>query len=304
MAPSTNSPIINTTLSKAAEMYENPNQPNLENASKDFLQSNGVIAKFGFVLLVLIVFLILLKIGTMIIGSLLLPKSDVHLLDGMISGTDPLTISQNPNDNGSKPIKRSDDRKEGLEFTWSIWVYIKQAALDSSQYRHIFHKGNNDIKRENCGNTCGVNFPNNGPGLYLNPGKNSMTVFMNTFDNSTSDEIVVDDLPLDKWLNVVIRGQQKTLDVYVNGAIVKSHEMSSVPKQNYGDVYMSSNGGFDGYSSNLWYYSRALSSTEIVGIVAKGPNLELKSGAKNSLYNSRPPYFSLRWYFQDKEYVE
>ena len=50
-----------------------------------------------------------------------------------------------------------------------------------------------------------------------------------------------------------------TLDVYINGSIIKSHHLHGVPKQNYGDVYIAPNGGFAGYISNLWYYNYALS---------------------------------------------
>ena len=86
-----------------------------------------------------------------------------------------------------------------------------------------------------------MNFPNNAPGLYLGPDGNQLTVMMNTF-NQINEKFVIDDLPLNKWVNVIIRVENTTIDVYINGTIVKRHILSSVPKQNYGDVYVSMNG--------------------------------------------------------------
>ena len=47
-----------------------------------------------------------------------------------------------------------------------------------------------------------------------------------------------------------------------------------VPKQNYGDVFVGLNGGFDGNVSNLWYYDYALGTAEIQRIVNSGPILQ------------------------------
>ncbi|MEI6614520.1 MAG: LamG-like jellyroll fold domain-containing protein, partial [Chrysiogenales bacterium] len=95
----------------------------------------------------------------------------------------------------------------------------------------------------------GLNFPNNAPGLYIAPNTNNLVIFMNTF-NVINEEIEVNDIPLNKWVNVMIRCENTTLDVYINGTIVKSHHLHGVPKQNYGDVYIAPNGGFSGYISN------------------------------------------------------
>ena len=75
---------------------------------------------------------------------------------------------------------------------------------------------------------------------------------MNTFD-VINKEIEVPNIPINKWVNVIIRCHTTTLDVYINGTLARSIELSGVPKQNYGDVYVAMNGGFDGYISNLWY---------------------------------------------------
>ena len=131
---------------------------------------------------------------------------------------------------------------------------------------HIFHKGNDAINYGPDGNV-GVNFPNNAPGLYIAPNKNALVVMMNSF-NKINEEIIIPDIPLNKWVNVIIRCQNTTLDVYINGTIARSINLIGVPKQNYGDVYVAMNGGFNGNISNLWYYNYALGTSKIQDIAS------------------------------------
>ena len=59
---------------------------------------------------------------------------------------------------------------------------------------------------------------------------------MNTF-NKITEKVTVRDIPLNKWLNVILR-VENTLDIYINGTIVKRHELSGVPKQNHGKMFL------------------------------------------------------------------
>jgi hypothetical protein len=97
-------------------------------------------------------------------------------------------------------------------------------------------------------------------------------------------------------MNVIIRCQGTILDVFINGTIARSIELTSVPKQNYGDVYVSANGGYSGYTSNLWYYNYALGTAAIQNLVNKGPNLNMANG-QNAVDVKDPNYLSLNWFF-------
>jgi hypothetical protein len=68
-----------------------------------------------------------------------------------------------------------------------------------------------------------------------------------------------------------------------------------VPKQNYGDVYVAMNGGFDGYISNLWYYNYALGTAAIQRIAENGPSTKMIGS--NGLSDKMNDYLSLRWFF-------
>jgi len=261
--------------------------------TKDFLDSNSLIAKLSFLLLVIIIFIILLRLGVSFISWLFTPSSSPTLINGMIDGKELNIISQDPSSSSlSTQINRSSNKKGGIEFTWSTWLFIDDITYRQGQYRHIFHKGNDNINITNS--PTGMNFPNNAPGLYLAPNSNSIIVVMNTF-NDIVEEVRIDNIPIKKWVNIIIRCNGNILDIFVNGTLTRRHILTGVAKQNYGDVYVSMNGGFSGYTSSLRYFNKSIGVREIEKIISDGPNTKLLSSS--DIKKSNPPYLSLRWYF-------
>ena len=261
--------------------------------SKDFLETNSIVAKFSFIILVLIVFVILLRLGTYLLTYLFTPSENPILINGMVDAKHMMKIPQDPSVKDAKPIMRSKNNKRGLVFTWSVWILINDLQYRENEYKHVFHKGNDNINVSQA--PIGMNHPNNAPGLYIAPNTNDLVVVMNTFEK-INEEIIVKDIPLNKWINVVIRvDEQHKLDVYINGRLVRRHILSSVPKQNYGDVYVSMNGGFSGYTSGLRYFSDAIGTSQIQDIVNSGPNMTILS---KDMTDSKPHYLSNRWFFQ------
>ena len=259
--------------------------------SKDFISSNSIIAKIVFVLLIVIVFFILVRLGTVLMAKLYAPSGSPYLIKGAKDAKKQSIISQNPSTKGAIPVIRSRNQREGLEFTYSVWIYVDDLQYLRGQYRHIFHKGNDTVSFKQP--SYGLNFPNNAPGLYIHPDRNALVVIMNTF-KTINEEIIIDDIPLNKWINVVIRVEGRNVDIYINGSMALRQVLSSVPKQNYGDVYVNMNGGYSGLLSNLRYYNYALSTMDIYNLAESGPNLSMDKSTKVF-----PPYFSLRWYFQN-----
>ena len=270
-------------------MSENSNYNSFStNNSGRFFESNSLVAKFAFLLVVIFGFIVLLKFGLYLVSYFLSPVHSPHLIDGMVDAKNAIIFPQDPSGNNELPIYRSVNERDGLEFTWSVWIYINSLQYLQGQYKHIFYKGNSNLAEN------GLNFPNNAPGLYLAPNSNELIIIMNTFD-VINEEITIPNIPLNKWLNVIIRCQNKTFDVYINGIIARSLKLTSVPKQNYGDVFVGMNGGFDGYISNLWYYNHALGTVAIQNIANRGPNTRMLGSNGMNLKDSN--YLSLRWYF-------
>lgn len=253
-----------------------------------FLESNSLVAKFAFLLLVIFGFIILLRVGISVVSYFLKPNPSPHLMDGMVDATQLLVYPQDPSSNGAVTIYRSVNATDGVEFTWSVWVFINNLNNNSGTYKHIFSKGNSNLQEN------GLIYPNNAPGLYIAPNTNTLVVMMNTF-NVINEEVLIPDIPISKWVNVIIRCQNTTLDIYINGTIARSINLVGVPKQNFGDVYVAMNGGFDGYISNLWYYNYALGTAAIQRIASGGPNTKMigSNGINSNVFD----YLSLRWFF-------
>ena len=283
-----NSNTGNGSMFKQFSSNVNNTTNNVVNSTKEFLESNSLIARVSFILFVLFLFVVLLRIGITILGWFFARSTgSPRLINGMVDAKQLMVINQEPSMEHSMTINRSVNATDGIEFTWSVWIYIDDLTYNQGKYKCVFYKGNDGMQ------TTGLNFPNNAPGLYIAPNTNDLVVMMNTF-NVINEQITIPNIPLNKWVNVIIRCENTTLDVYINGMIAKSHTLHGVPKQNYGDVFVSMNGGFSGFISNLWYYNYALGVAAIQNLVQRGPNTKMLN---SGMTGKNPNYLSLRWYF-------
>jgi hypothetical protein len=261
-------------------------------ATKDFLESNSLVARFAFLLLTFFIFVVLLGLGINLLSWLFTQNGSPHFIDGMQEAKQLRVFSQDPSVKGSKTIGRSQNEEQGIEFTWSVWIYIDDLTYNSGVYKHVFHKGDDPSHIAADGKV----YPNNAPGLYIAPNTNALAINMNTY-NDINQEVLIPDIPLNKWVNVIIRCKNTTLDVYINGVITQSIILVGVPKQNYGDVWLCANGGFSGYVSDLWYFNYSLSASNIMALFNRGPTLKMVDGSAGDLDAKKPDYLSLRWYF-------
>ena len=92
--------------------------------TKEFLQSNSLVAKLAFLLLVIFGFMILLRVGISVVSWLFSSTDSPHLIDGMVDAKQLIVIPQDPTSNGAITIHRSVNATDGIEFTWSVWIYI------------------------------------------------------------------------------------------------------------------------------------------------------------------------------------
>jgi hypothetical protein len=254
-------------------------------ASSEFLESNTIVAKFAFIIVVLVGFMLLFKLGAIIMSYFFMPTGSPYLVQGKISGSEAIVIKQDTR--SSFPIvKLSENETTGIEFTYNVWVYLT-GEYTKDAYKHVFNKG-----------TLGTvsTTPNNAPGLYVKTnadGTNSARIYMDTMQEDgalangmTSKSIFIDlnELPNNKWINIAIRLQNRIVDVYVNGVLTGRKDLEYVPRQNYGVVNVCANGGFKGSLSNLRYYDSAINVFQINQIVASGPDLSSsKSGASSEM---------------------
>lgn len=286
----------------------------------EFLESNTMIARITFLLAIIIIFSFLFYFGSKILYYFFSPSETPYIISGMKDGTEALTITQTLGNKSSVPILRSKNEYEGVEFTYSFWIYVNNLDYNDSQdFKHVFNKGSAPNSVGEGGS--GLFGPNNSPGVYLYTGKKNlsddlldkfpllgMLVRMNVFHNNENvkkayyDDIYIDGIPIKKWVGVVIRvTSQNIVDIYINGNLTKRHKLSNIVKQNYDNLYVNYNGGFAGNLSNLKYYNYSIGAYEINSITSNGPNLTTTKDS--NIEKAKPYYLSPDWYFNDTDVV-
>ena len=281
--------VVKSTQEATQNTVNSTQQSSTMQFIQQFLESNSFFAKISFLLLVVISFYVLLHLGIYLLSVIINKSTSPKIINGMINAkNNTLIFPQSPSLSNSVPIYKSDNASDGIEFTWSIWLFINNIG---TTYQHVFNKGNSDIQSD------GLSEPNNAPGLYIFPNTNKLLILMNTFE-IIDENIIIPDIPMNKWVSVIIICKNNELNVYINGVIAKSHLLQGVPKQNYGDINVALNGGFDGYISDLFYYNYSLGIQAIQSLVNKGPNTVISSSGTSVLPTTDryADYLSLRWY--------
>ena len=192
-----------------------------------------------------------------------------------------VVIGQNPKLDGHINLPRSNNETGGIEFSYSTWLFIEDYSHKLGEWKHVFHKGNEN------------SWPLRAPGVWLHPNKNALRVYMNSY-NEISEYLDIDNIPMNKWFSLTLVLRSQNMDIYINGNLKKALKLSGIPKQNYGDIYVNSFGGFSGYISKLRYFDWALNYSEIDAIQKTGPSLRVEQSSIKD--NERPPYLTPNWW--------
>jgi hypothetical protein len=268
----------------------------IADVGSSFLDSNSIIAKFVFLIAILIIFFILMNLGIYIISIFATTDTSPYIFKGKYSLAKKRHIRQDPKLTGGKPIFRSNDEDKGIEFTWSTWLRLDLPDVDGGGEEdidyHIFSKG---TQPDDSGT-----YQINGPGVYADASNNELKINIkmdtNSGDPNNPEIITIYDLPIDRWFHLAIRLQNKIMDIYVNGTITTRVPFSNVPKQNYGDIFVGYN-SLSGDISNLRYFDRALNVFQLTNIVMSGPDLR-NPDRNEDIGNAN--YLSNSWYTNSK----
>lgn len=204
-------------------------------------------------------------------------------------------VYQDPNQDGSITIYPSVNAPSGLEFSYSCYLLINPRSFQGSQQglRHVFHKGSSGYKPFMC------------PGVYVSNTENTLVVYMNTL-TSWRERCEIPNIPIGKFFHLAVVVRNMDMDIYINGNVAVRKRLSSVPRQNFGDVYVFKHehytpsdlgdefrilGPADGMISALQYAGYALNYEQIDSQVRAGPSTKLVSATQNL-----PPYLADNWW--------
>jgi hypothetical protein len=226
----------------------------------------------------------------------------VTLLDMTVSSeTKPREYEQNPNAKNAKLIPLSDNERTGAEFTYSFFIYINPSSFRQEDgLLHIMHKG------------YSTPYPLLGPGVFLKNNQNCLRIYMNS-TRTWNNYVEVENIPVKKWVHVVILARNNAIEIYINGNLAKKLNLEGATfYQNFGNLYLFNQrtcvinptnspsagsdilqvlGTYSGLFSNLFYFSYALTYTEIQGLMAIGPSKKTEGAGDDA-----PPYLEDSWW--------
>lgn len=167
--------------------------------------------------------------------------------------------------NAALPV--SFNQPEGMVFSYSMWILIKDFTVGYGKQRRILSRGD-----------C--------PGVYIDSTSNSLVVAVDTY--GSKETILIPNIPAMKWMHLAIVVNQQAVDIYINGTLRQHHTLSQLPKQNKEPVKIGPN--WDGVIGQVGYYPRELTYTEISTMSSQAPpNYKMPIGTKAD-------YFDITWY--------
>jgi len=216
------------------------------------------------ILIVVIVLIILL------IRYLLL---DPYTLQSTQSGQTASTISASSlATNGDAPSSN---------FAYSVWFYINDWNYRYGEPKVIFGRmGGKSTSSE--GSVSGVSGINPCPAVVLGPVENNISVSLACFPgedgtttstegNSVVHTCILANVPIQKWVNLVISVYGRSMDLYIDGKLVRTCLLPGTANiNNNADIHVTPRGGFDGWTSKLQYYPNSLNPQEVWNIYVKG----------------------------------
>ena len=224
-----------------------------------------------------LLYILLSSLKDMVLSSIEKAKESPYIFKGSKNAKRSLVINQDPRYSSSIPLKRSHGKNDA-EFSYTMWILIENTEYRFGEWKHIFHKGNDSA------------YPLRAPGLYLHPRDNTFRLYMNT-NKEIIEYLDIPNIPVRKWVHVGIVMEGRAMNVYINGKLKTKKTFESVPRQNYGNLWVSLFGGFEGYLSKMRYYNYALDYPEVESIVKDGPSKDACTDT-----GEQPPYLEDSWW--------
>ena len=161
---------------------------------------------------------------------------------------------------------------QGMNQTFSTWIYVKDWNYKFGQYKNVLWKGN----PTNTGTTSTTPSISNvhSPSIWLYPLTNSLKIVTSTSAPEQVESCDIQNIALMTWVHIVYVLNNRTVDVYINGKLERSCALRGIPTITNDPVYISTGSpqaGFYGKLGKTQYFTRALLPNDIANIYQQGP---------------------------------
>jgi len=195
-----------------------------------------------------------------------------YTLQELKSGKDASTIS------ASSLAKNGDIPSSN--FAYSIWFYINDWNYRYGEPKVIFGRMGGSSAADK-GSIPGISGTNPCPAVVLDAVENNLSVSLACFpgtstpssdgQNSVINTCRVSNVPIQKWVNLVVSVYGRSMDIYIDGKLVRTCLLPGTANiDNNADVYVTPKGGFDGWTARFQYFPNSLNPQEIWNIYTQG----------------------------------
>jgi hypothetical protein len=147
-------------------------------------------------------------------------------------------------------------------YAYSVWLYIDDWSYRYGEPKIVLGRLDGDL--------------NPSPSIVLGAIENNLKIETTVYPSSQSSESSthtcnVDNIPVQKWVNVIASLYGRSMDVYIDGKLVRTCVLPGVAKvANNAPLYVTPLGGFSGYTSNIKYFANPLNPQEAYNIYRQG----------------------------------
>ena len=154
------------------------------------------------------------------------------------------------------------DSSNSNNYAYSCWIYIDDWSYRYGEPKIVLGRLDADLKPS----------PSIVLGAIENNIKIETTVYASAQSKSGSTHTCnVANVPIQRWVNLIVSLYGRTLDVYIDGKLVRTCVLPGVAKiANNAPVYVTPLGGFSGYTSNIHYYGDAVNPQQAYNIYRAG----------------------------------
>ena len=149
-----------------------------------------------------------------------------------------------------------------MNCTYSIWMYVGDWNYRYGEKKVIFGRSDE--------------FKNQGPLVSFAATQNNIDIEVDVYPNTNEDSNVthtctVTNVPLQKWVNVMLSVYNKTLDVYIDGKLSRSCLLPGVPRLSRSeDIIVTPDGGFTGNTAGFQFWDEESTPERAWDIYSKG----------------------------------
>jgi len=199
--------------------------------------------------------------------------------------TDPYTLQNIQSGQTTSTITASSLATNGStsssNFAYSIWFYVNDWNYRYGEPKVIF--GRMGAKSETGkGTVPGISGLDPCPAVVLGAVENNVSVSLGCYPgvdqkptttggNTVVHTCSVSNVPIQKWVNLVVSVYGRTMDLYIDGKLVRTCLLPGVANvNNNSDIYVTPAGGFNGWTSKFQYFPNPVNPQEAWNIYTRG----------------------------------